>query len=47
MITFTKKAGMEMENRLKNLIPTKLPHYVGSLHGLDRLLQNSQVNYTV
>jgi len=49
MITFTKKAGMEMENRLKNLIPTKLPHYVGSLHGLGyRLLQRfNNVNYTV
>ena len=49
MITFTKKAGMEMENRLKNLIPTKLPHYVGSLHGLGyRLLQRfNKINYTV
>ena len=49
LITFTKKAGQEMENRLKSLIPTKLPQYVGSLHGLGyRLLQRfSKVNYTV
>lgn len=49
LITFTKKAGMEMENRLKGLVPTKLPHYVGSLHGLGyRLLQRfNNTNYTV
>jgi superfamily I DNA/RNA helicase len=49
LITFTKKAGQEMENRLKSLIPTKLPHYVGSLHGLGyRILQRyNKVNYTV
>ena len=49
LITFTKKAGQEMENRLKGLIPTKLPHYVGSLHGLGyRLLQRfNKINYTV
>ena len=49
LITFTKKAGQEMENRLKSLIPTKLPHYVGSLHGLGyRVLQRyNNINYTV
>ena len=49
LITFTKKAGQEMENRLKSIIPTKLPHYVGSLHGLGyRILQRfNKVNYTV
>jgi len=49
MITFTKKAGMEMENRLKNIIPTKMPHYVGSLHGFGyRILQRSfNINYTI
>ena len=49
LITFTKKAGQEMENRLKTLIPTKLPHYVGSLHGLGyRVLQRyNNINYTV
>ena len=49
LITFTKKAGQEMENRLKSLIPTKLPHYVGSLHGLGyRILQRyNKINYTV
>ena len=40
MITFTKKAGMEMNNRLINVIPNKIPYYVGSLHGLGyRLIQ--------
>ena len=49
LITFTKKAGQEMENRLKSIIPSKLPHYVGSLHGLGyRILQRyNKVNYTV
>lgn len=49
LITFTKKAGQEMENRLKSIIPNKLPHYVGSLHGLGyRILQRfNKVNYTV
>lgn len=34
LITFTKKAGMEMLNRLSRIIPHKLPRHVGSLHGL-------------
>ena len=49
MITFTKKAGQEMCGRLSSLIPTKLPAYVGSLHGLSyRILQEyHNINYTV
>ena len=49
LITFTKKAGQEMSGRLSSLIPTKLPAYVGSLHGLSyRVLQEyKNINYTV
>ena len=31
LITFTKKAGMEMLNRLNKIVPNKLPYHVGSL----------------
>jgi DNA helicase-2/ATP-dependent DNA helicase PcrA len=34
MITFTKKAGIEMLNRLKKIIPNKIPYHVGTIHGL-------------
>jgi len=34
MITFTKKAGIEMLNRLNKIIPNKTPYYVGTIHGL-------------
>ena len=49
LITFTKKAGQEMCGRLSSLIPTKLPTYVGSLHGLAyRVLQEyNNINYTI
>ncbi len=49
LITFTKKAGMEMNQRISNIIPHKLPYYVGSLHGLGfRLLQEfNKISYTV
>ena len=49
LITFTKKAGQEMLGRLSSLVPTKLPAYVGSLHGLSyRVLQEyHNINYTV
>ena len=49
LITFTKKAGQEMENRINDIIPTKVPYYVGSLHGLGyRVLQKyDKINYTV
>ena len=42
LITFTKKAGSEMTERLVNMTSnTMLPYYVGSLHGLGfKLLQN-------
>lgn len=45
LITFTKKAGMEMNNRIQSILPHKLPYYVGSLHGLGyRLLQQFNTN---
>ncbi len=52
LITFTKKAGMEMTQRINNILPHKQPYYVGSLHGLGfRLLQEYNSikgdNYTV
>lgn len=51
LITFTKKAGMEMSNRLNKAIPNKLPYHVGSLHGLSyKVLQEyggNKSNYTV
>jgi DNA helicase-2/ATP-dependent DNA helicase PcrA len=49
LITFTKKAGQEMLHRLEDIIPSKLPFHVGSLHGLSyRILQNfNNINYTV
>ena len=49
MITFKKKAEQEMSGRLSSLVPTKLPAYVGSLHGLSyRVLQEyKNINYTV
>jgi superfamily I DNA/RNA helicase len=49
VITFTKKAGQEMAGRLASIIPTKLPAYVGSLHGLSyRILQEyNNINYTM
>ena len=34
MITFTKKAGVEMLNRLNKVIPDKIPYHVGTIHGL-------------
>jgi len=49
LITFTKKAGMEMLNRLNKIIPNKIPYHVGSLHGLGyKVLQEfNDINYTV
>jgi DNA helicase-2/ATP-dependent DNA helicase PcrA len=49
LITFTKKAGQEMLHRLEDIIPSKLPFHVGSLHGLSyRILQKfNNINYTV
>ena len=49
LITFTKKAGQEMLHRLEDIVPTKLPFHVGSLHGLSyRILQKyNNINYTV
>lgn len=40
LITFTKKSGQEMLDRLNKYVPNKLPFYVGSLHGLGYKLLN-------
>jgi len=49
LITFTKKAGLEMLHRLTNILPTKLPKHVGSLHGLGyKVLQEAfDISYSV
>ena len=49
LITFTKKAGLEMLNRLGKILPHKIPYHVGSLHGLGyKVLQEyNDINYTV
>jgi DNA helicase II / ATP-dependent DNA helicase PcrA len=49
LITFTKKAGLEMLNRLSSVLPHKIPYHVGSLHGLGyKVLQEyNNINYTV
>ena len=49
LITFTKKAGMEMLNRLGKILPNKIPYHVGSLHGLGyKVLQEyNDINYTI
>jgi DNA helicase-2/ATP-dependent DNA helicase PcrA len=49
LITFTKKAGLEMLHRLTNILPTKLPKHVGSLHGLGyKVLQEANdISYSV
>ena len=49
LITFTKKSGMEMEERLSRLVPLSMPSYVGSLHGFCfRILQKyNNINYIV
>ena len=45
LITFTKKAGMEMSQRIKSILPNKLPYYVGSMHGLSyKLLQEFNIS---
>ena len=45
LITFTKKAGLEMSNRLNKIISSnndRLPLYIGSLHGLSyKILQDN------
>ena len=52
LITFTKKAGLEMLNRLSKILPHKIPYHVGSLHGLGyKVLQeyndNNSDNYLI
>ena len=45
LITFTKKAGMVMNDRIQSIV--SLPYYVGSLHGLAFKLLQQFNNYTV
>lgn len=40
LITFTKKSGQEMLDRINKYVPNKLPYYVGSLHGLGYKMLN-------
>ena len=49
LITFTKKAGQEMSNRILSVVPNKLPLYVGTLHGLAYkiLNENGYISSTV
>jgi DNA helicase-2/ATP-dependent DNA helicase PcrA len=53
LITFTKKAGNELINRLKDKIlnkePNKEPYYVGTIHGLAYkiLKKYNNINYTI
>ena len=49
LITFTKKAGQEMSNRILRVVPNKLPLYVGTLHGLAYkiLNENGYISSTI
>jgi len=48
LITFTNKSGLEMCNRIKSILPDKLPYYVGSLHGLCyKILQENNMTSIV
>ena len=48
LITYTKKAGLEMYNRINNLLPNALPFYVGSLHGFSyKILNEYYKNHTI
>lgn len=49
IITFTKKSGMELNERLSNIVPKHLPEYVGSIHGYCyRILQKyNNISYTI
>ena len=46
LITFTKKSGNEMLDRINHYVPHKQPYYVGSLHGLAFKLLN-KTNYSI
>lgn len=46
LITFTKKSGNEMLDRINRYVPHKQPYYVGSLHGLAFKLLN-KINYSI
>jgi DNA helicase-2/ATP-dependent DNA helicase PcrA len=48
LITFTKKSGLEMLERIKKL-STKLPYYVGTIHGLcyKVLKEHKYINHNI
>jgi DNA helicase-2/ATP-dependent DNA helicase PcrA len=46
LITFTKKSGQEIFERINNYVPNKLPFYVGSLHGLGYKMLN-KIDYSI
>lgn len=46
LITFTKKSGQEMYDRINKYVPNKLPFYVGSLHGLGYKMLNKD-NFSI
>lgn len=46
LITFTKKSGQEMFERINKYVPNKLPYYVGSLHGLGYKMLNKD-NFSI
>lgn len=46
LITFTKKSGQEMYERINKILPNKSPYYVGSLHGLGFKMLNKD-NYSI
>ena len=48
LITYTKKAGNEMYNRINNILPNQLPYYVGSLHGFSyKILKEYYKKYII
>jgi DNA helicase II / ATP-dependent DNA helicase PcrA len=49
LISFTKKSGKEIKDRIKSKLPNQEPMYVGTIHGLGyRILQKyDKINYTV
>lgn len=49
LITFTKKAGNELIDRLNKMIPNNKPFYVGTIHGLAYkvLKKFNNISYTI
>jgi DNA helicase II / ATP-dependent DNA helicase PcrA len=45
MITFTKKAGLEIYNRINSILPNNMPYYIGTVHGLSYKILNEHKYY--